>query len=57
MSEFVTPLDSDEEEMEKARVKKEKKLKKIMELQQIDQEMMCPSCLKRSEFSGFLRRC
>ena len=57
MSEFVAPLDSDEEEMEKARVKKEKKLKKIMELQQIDQEMMCPSCLKRSEFSDFLRRC
>ena len=43
MSEFVAPLDSDEEEMEKARVKKEKKLKKIMELQQIDQEMMCPN--------------
>lgn len=38
--EFVAPLDSDEEDAEKRLVKKEKKLKKIMELQQIDQEMM-----------------
>lgn len=38
--EYVAPLDSDEEEMEKRLQKKEKKLKKIMDLQQIDQEMM-----------------